>query len=383
MQQSGIDRLKSHSESTGAAFRTVVARTRAQVRKLQPDIEDLSARAGLADDFTATPAYFLSRIRGKQARPYVVAVYDSSQRLIGAVYGARRCIFGIPVGILECGDACGDGSILALERCSGEVIEKAAAAILKERFVSLARLSWNSGVPGVAERPIERQRTARFIARDFSLELWHDLWLERTYDLFLDKLGAQTRRNMRYYRRRAEQQGWVFVNDIERAKAFAAMKSLYPLRQSGRKNRAELASFEKTLSEVPGAFFSGLRNESGAWISMIAGWVKGSNMFIIMQLNDATYTKASLSNVLRSYVIERAIESGICRVKFIGGCEGSLKKYCRADRTSHLLLQKTGYVSQIAVRAVCRLFPESFIAVLLRKMSQAQPTSLGFLHESS
>ena len=219
--------------------------------------------------------------------------------------------------------------------------------------------------------------------RLFALGLWHELWLPATYDLFLEKLGPQTRRNMRYYRRRAEKEGWTFVSDIGREEAFAAMTSLYPLRQAGRKNWAELTGAERNLSEVPGAFFSGLRTATGEWISVLGGWVRGANMFILMQLNNATYPKASLSTVLRSYVIEKAIDSGIRHIKFIGGCEGSLKTYCRPERTCHLLVQKRDPFSQMVIEAVRRLFPTSLIGDLCSRPPHKESESPNLPQESS
>ena len=93
---------------------------------------------------------------------------------------------------------------------------------------------------------------------------------------------------------------------------------------------------------MPGVFFSGLRTRDGKWISIIGGWMKGANMFILLQLNDARYAKESVSIVLRGYVIEKAIDTSTRRMKFIAGCEGALKKYCRL-RISHLVVQRKSY----------------------------------------
>jgi hypothetical protein len=120
------------------------------------------------------------------------------------------------------------------------------------------------------------------------------------------------------------------------------------------------------LGEVPGVFFCGLRNPEGKWISILAGWVKGANLFILLQMNDGTYVKESVSTVLRSYLIESGIDAGIRRVKFIGGCEGILKKYCRL-RISHLVIQKESYLSRLSGRILCWLFPASKISTLFSK----------------
>jgi hypothetical protein len=172
---------------------------------------------------------------------------------------------------------------------------------------------------------------------------------------------------MRYYRRRAERAGWDFVSNIESETAWAVIESLYPLQEIGR-NRVQLNICQQQLTDVPGVFFSGLRTKEGEWISIIGGWVKGVNFFILLQMNDASYTKESVSTVLRSYLIESAIDAGIHRMKFIGGCEGILKKYCRL-RISHLVVQRKSYLSRLSGRVVCWLFPSSKISNLFSKQS--------------
>jgi hypothetical protein len=347
-----------------AKFRVIVARSPIEVLDLQSEIEDLLIRTGHADDLTRTPAYFLSKVREKKGRPFVVAVYDKFE-LAGIAFCVKRCLFGIPVGIVECGDACGDGSILSSEECFDDVMDIAVRTILRERWTWLAQLGWISGTQSVVERVWEHERSGKMRTRALSFDVWSDLSLDENYELFLARLGSQTRRNMRYYRRRAERAGWEFVSNIEGETAWAAIESLYPLQEIG-KNRVQLKIFQQQLADVPGVFFSGLRTQEGKWISMIAGWVKGANLFILLQMNDATHAKESVSTVLRSYLIESAIDAGIRRMKFIGGCEGILKKYCRL-RISHLVVQRTSYLSRLSGRMICWIFPASKISSLFSK----------------
>ena len=347
-------------------FRVIVARNPIEVLDLQSDIEDLLRRTGHSDDLTRTPAYFLASIREKKGRPFVVAIYDKFD-LAGVAYCIKRCLFGIPVGIVECGDACGDGSILSSEECFDEVVDIAVRTILRERLTWLAQLGWISSTPNVVERAREQDRSGKMRTRALSFDVWSDLLLDQNYELFLARLGSHTRRNMRYYRRRAEQAGWEFVSNMESEAAWAAIEALYPLQGIGR-NRVQFSICRQQLADVPGLFFSGLRNKDGEWISIIAGWVKGVNVFILLQMNDASYAKQSVSIVLRSYLIEYAIDTGIRRMKFIGGCEGVLKKYCRL-RISHLVVQRKSYFSRLSGCIICWLFPSSKIGNLFSRQS--------------
>ena len=345
--------------STHPTFRVIVARTPAQVTALQPDIEKLLERTSQPDDVTGTPDYYLSVLREKKARPFVVAVYDR-ECLAGVFFAMKRCIWGISVGIVECGDLCGDGSLFLFAKHSPKTVEAALNTILRERLTWIARLSWNSETYSELKHAQEFYSSGNSTSRIVCLDKWSYLPLDNTYELFLNGLGRQTRRNMRYYRRRAEQQEWIFEGDIAPARADEAISSLYPLQEVGHKTSSELKSIQRKLADVPGTFFSGLRTKDGEWISIVGGWAKGTRLFILIQLNHAGYKKASVSMVLRSYLIETAIESGIRHLKFLGGCEGALRKYCR-HLSDHLLVHRTNKLSRFSVWALARFFPSSSI----------------------
>ena len=342
-------------------FRVIVAQGPNAIRELQLDIEDLLKRTGNSDEFTRTPAYFLGTIRKGKEKPFVVAVYDRTT-LVGVAYCLKRCLFGIPMGIVESGDWDGQRSMLATAARADEVVDIVTRTIFRDKFTWLAQLGWISFTPSVQERALEQERSGKMMARALSFDVWNDLWLGSDYEEFLASLGSQTRRNMRYYRRRAEAAGWIFESNVTFEAAMAAVDSIYPRQEVG-KTREEITVFQQQLAEIPGTFFSGIRNNKGEWISIIGGWEKGSNLFVILQLNDASYAKESVSVVLRGYVIEKAIEAGVRRMKFIGGCVGLLKKYCRL-RVSHLLIQRKSYPSQLFGLIFRRLYPSSKIGCL-------------------
>ena len=124
--------------------------------------------------------------------------------------------------------ACGDGSIISSEECFDEVVDIAVRTILREKSTWLVQLGWGSDTPSVVERAREHERSGNIRTRALSFDVWNDLWLDENYELFLARLGSRTRRNIRYYRRRAEQAGWYFVTNIGFETAWAAIESLYP-----------------------------------------------------------------------------------------------------------------------------------------------------------
>lgn len=345
----------------------VVARDPVRVVELQPDIEGLLRRTQQEDDITGTPAYFLALVRAKRARPFVVAAYDGSH-LAGIVYGLERCLFGVSAGVVECGDSCGDGSVFCEPERFDEIVNLAVNTFLGSNLTWLARVSWNTSTAEEKERIELQELPGKAISEEIRVNAWTDLCLERTYEQFIESLGSRTRRNMRYYRRRAEQKQWEFVSDVTPKDAAAAIESLYPHQGIGKKDQTELGRFQKRLEEVPGAFYSGLRNSDGAWIGIMGGWVRGTHLFILTQLNNAAYASASVSMVLRSYVIERAINAGIRHLRFIEGCEGTLKRYCRV-RATHLLVHRKGYLSRISAPTARRLFPSSVLTLCFQANS--------------
>jgi hypothetical protein len=276
----------------------------------------------------------------------------------------RHCLFNIPVGVLEFGDSCGDASIIAVDRCFGEVVDAVLSAISRQRLLWLARISWNTQCSKKGAAGWERHNANGLTTRAFELDVWNLLRLAPTYEIFLSQMGSQTRHNLRYYRRRVERQGWSFVNKMDYEQGSAALKSLHPFQSAGLSKRTSLDSYLQTLRDVPGSFFSGLQAPSGEWMSVVCGWLKGSRLFILLQVNNGIDAKASVSTVLRSYLIEHAIGAGIRDIKVIDGCGGILRKYTLVQ-SSHLLLQRSGYFSRLCRRAICRLFPSSTFSRLL------------------
>lgn len=72
----------------------------------------------------------------------------------------------------------------------------------------------------------------------------------------------------------------------------------------------------------------GLKNRDGGWLSIGAGWFSGSRAVMFLQLNnDRDYDNVSPSLVLRAYLIERLIRSGIPELVFWSGTAPPLSRY--------------------------------------------------------
>ena len=96
--------------------------------------------------------------------------------------------------------------------------------------------------------------------RAVSEDVFSYLSLDDTYGHFLERLGHQTRRNMRYYRRRAEKLKWMFVSNINSEVAVAALKA-HSLQGIGREHEAKLTRLLRRIEDVPGSFYSGTTDE--------------------------------------------------------------------------------------------------------------------------
>jgi Acetyltransferase (GNAT) domain len=153
------------------------------------------------------------------------------------------------------------------------------------------------------------------------------LALTPTFDEFLAKLGPHTRRNFRSFRRKSEQAGNEFIAELPYAEFCAAARALVP-----NANYSEnTTNFERCLAMIgtmPSRITAGLRDRNGKLISVAGGFHDGRRGIMVMQLNDRSLPRASLSLVLRSYLIENLIDRGFEEFVFWAGSSAPLSEYC-------------------------------------------------------
>jgi hypothetical protein len=144
------------------------------------------------------------------------------------------------------------------------------------------------------------------------------LALHKTVDATLATMGKHTRRNLRYYRRKAEAElEYSFVNDVKSTLTMAQLMELnhvstHPVAQSILERR-----FGTMKSE--GFFGIGLRQPGGQWISLVGGRRHHGITEIDWQMNRDGLAQYSVGTVIRSYLIENEIAIGMERLFFEGG----------------------------------------------------------------
>jgi hypothetical protein len=292
------------------------------------------------DDTTGLPDYFLPRVSDSR-RPRVVVCYEQGH-LVGVVYTEELLFAGRPTGWVFGGDRMGRGLVLATPEREAEVIATACEHLLANRVHAL-RLWWRS--TGNEVLPIlHLQRPG--------LQVWckseirpHGDWLHigSDYQSFLNGLGPHTRRNLRYYRRRAEEQGFHFVPDLSLKAYESAIASLNwrvdspELHERDQRDRRFFAHFSKPgpnpspdpSKDNSGApVLAGLAAADGRLVSVLAGVRAGNHLHLLSQFNDESLHNVSPSLVLQGYLIEHLIPQGVASVHFVNGASAALGRFC-------------------------------------------------------
>jgi len=165
--------------------------------------------------------------------------------------------------------------------------------------------------------------------------------LSATYELFLERLGKQTRRNFRYYRRRSEAAGQKYVEEMTlegfRASAFQMLeKNVVGGDRSGLDRALGMLAHAKLPVLV------GIRRPDGEYVSILGGWYEGNRAVVFCQMNnEKDYPNSSLSIVLRGYFIESLIQRGYLDLVFWAGIGKPLLRHSYFIPTSVIHLDRT------------------------------------------
>jgi hypothetical protein len=152
------------------------------------------------------------------------------------------------------------------------------------------------------------------------------LALPGTYDGFLSTLGKHTRRNIRYYTRRAIAAGIVFDAPASDDAYTAAIDRLNHVADFP-DTALELQRAKRLLALHGGSRFL-LRDRSGEAIAALSGFSKEGRFYLFAQLNDGQLRNLSLSLVLRGWVIDHLIATGHTELQFMGSSSRGLGRFC-------------------------------------------------------
>jgi hypothetical protein len=349
-------------------MRFVLLQTREQVSMLSPAASRLVRQVMPSPDATCLPEYFLPRLR-RGADPLVVAGYEGDD-LAGVLYTYEKRVCGLRTGFVFGGDQMGRGLLLCAPEREREMLT-AGCNFLMENGIHAMRLDWTPQRTPLDSPPRLQKRSARVkMIADPRLEGdW--LSLRPDYDQFLAQLGPHTRRNLRYYRRKAEAAGLTYSGRLAQDEFDAAMHGLnkladYPM------DPEYVARDKRYMAAFGTPVIAGLRSPGGEFVSLLTGYTAGNHLHILTQLNreGEPLRKLSLSIVLRGYLIEDFIQRGFTAVHFFQGSSPMLGRFCAPVELQHISIDNWS-VLMTPFKQMC-----SSLAEVLRRRGRRVPCRL-------
>lgn len=334
---------------------------RKQVAVVAPTVEAMRRAYGLDADMTTDMGWFVSRTLLWGNSPIVVLV-DQGTNPVAAVLLYQRRYCGIPTGVIKGGNGSGDGVVVAPLPLRMAALQAVLAKVLSLPLTHTVLVA----ARGVDAQPASVRPQLELDAQWRARDVETNLSLAGGFAGFLSRLRPRSRRNYRYFRRRAESElGVVFVPSLTNAEARQAVKelhgvSMFPV------PRARAMRFQTAIQGTPGSFAMGVRDGSGRWLSYIAGWRHTDATFVEWQLNHHELASASLSTVMRTYFLEHEALAGVAEIVFVGGTSAALARYCKPDCCFDIVAMRPGLRGLVVRQLVTRLRPQSQLALQLR-----------------
>lgn len=373
---------ESNAANTIAGATIHLVRGVDQILRLQKVLAGLSARCGQPGVMNDI-GYFLSKPGTLNRVPHLLLlsrgpVLDMSHAtkddLLGAVLLYRYKVLGCGIGIFTTNDRSGRGTLVApaalrrevAERVSRRLMEEGALAVLisfreEEEARGEKHAVTGAGTGGDRAVSANEQRT-RWVWRDRQIPDY--LALENTYDATLAHLGQRTRRNMRYYRRRAEAElGCVFLPDV----AMDKKEFLQVNRECMFAVPSRVATWRyESLKGLDAPVLTGLRDRNGRWLSLLGGRRYNDGMEILWQMNRDGLSAYSLSIVMRSYFIEHAIAAGSTKLYMEGGFSHPMRNSFVQDKVTDLVVMRRSRLGRIMPKIAKFLVkPDNELALML------------------
>lgn len=317
------------ASNVGDSYSATLCSSAASIRSLSDKAKQLL----LDRHSTFHPNFFLASVSEKHWEPLAVAV-TYNNRVVGIVYFKERLFCGCRTGVIYSDTTLG--------------LNVVSEPVHREHVLNVAvRLLLTSGRARALRAVVPRDRfnlqTVSTLASSMDMDTvsFHvanhsRLELPSSYDDFLNGLGARTRRNFRYYRRRFEAAGGCYVGSVPLEHFCAAALQLrgtssIPADADGIKRAL------KMLATISDPILVGLRARDGNWLSVAGGWRDGGQATVLFQMNnDRGHQRDSVSQVLRSYLIEELISRGTHEIVFWAGTSAPLARY--AERIPALAL---------------------------------------------
>jgi hypothetical protein len=357
------------------------------ILRLQPILDELCARCGqlgVMDDIryflskpgtlTRVPILLLvSKTRGVElARNPAKVIVDD---LVGAVLLYRYMFMGCGIGTFSTNDRSGRGGLVAPVALRSAVAEMVSRSLLARGALTVA-ISYRDGSGAIREEALSQSKLANGCAINDKTARWASreretpdyLPLEKTFEGTLGKLGQRTRRNIRYYRKRAEAElGCVFLPKLEISKR----EFLDFNRECMYAVSDKVASWRyDSLMNIGTPLFMGIKDKDGRWLCLLGGRRTRAGTEILWQMNRGGLSPYSLSIVMRAYFIEHEIAHGMTKLYMEGGTAHPMRFSFVNDKVTDLVVVRRSPVAMLLPK-LARYFikPDNDLAVMLFEKS--------------
>jgi hypothetical protein len=327
----------------------VVLSSVAEIQSLQP----LVKRSQPQNDILFDPEFFLASVAEGWA-PRVVAVRHEG-KLRGVVCAKERILAGFRLGVVRA-DLTFGSTLFGDPPEQQDTFLIALEALLASAGSRGIRLTVRQHSPEMAA--IRELLASTHLDVRFSRVKNHaSLLLPGTYEQLLLSFGSTTRRNFRYYRHRFETAGHVYLDNLSlddvRSAAFCLEQKCHIRRQPH-----SIERFLKMTATSDRPLAVGLKHRNGEWLSIACGVYRPVGGMLLLQLNnDREFPMASLSVVLRGYLIESLIQQGMKELILWDGTAGPLSRYITLIPTLGIYLDSRNYIWRLVRGLVSKFGP--------------------------
>ncbi len=349
---------------------------RERVLRLSHQLRDFSARCGQSDAMHDI-AYFLSKPGAFPRVPHLLLVSRTGEMdverpnlddLLGLLLIFEQRVSGFGAGAFATNDRSGRSTLIALPPCRSLVAALASRALL-DRGAQLILMSFRGEeeTHGAGAQPplliaTRGKGVARWARRERTIPGY--LPLSATFDATMATMGQRTRRNLRYYRRRAESVlGCEFLAQVEVSREDVIRFN----RECMYAAPADVAGWRyDSLQELAAPVFMGLRHRDGRWLSMLGGRRYMDRSEILWQMNRDGFSTHSLGTVMRSYFIEHEIALGSRRLYTEGGTPHSIKfSFVEENLTDLVVVRRTWVAKAMQLVAQRYIKPDNELSHML------------------
>jgi hypothetical protein len=360
----GSEAIFNADHSNPAHF--FVLRGRTEILRLRSMLGTLSEFCGQAGA-TDYLEYFLTASENLKKTPYLVLMASRSDvgvfdlrpvDLWGAVLVYEYRVLGFGSNLFTASDYNGSRAVIAPATLRRQV-SAAVCRYLMDRGAQIVLLNLEPGAPESCQIfegamagstkcwwGTQRRKVGATIA------------LCKTFDATLARMGKHTRRNMRYYRRKAEAElQCSFIADVRSMLTMAQLLELnyastHPVPHSTLERRYH------TTRSMDGFFCVGLSRADGQWISLLGGRRHHGVTEVDWQMNRDGLAKYSVGTVIRSYLIEHEIAIGMQKLFFEGGTPHSMRHSFVSEEAMDIVVMNRS-LPVFLLRSVARwLHPE-------------------------